>query len=92
MNELVNRRGFTRRKCELPARIKCHDEAPITCTIHGMSTGGATLSGPIAPLPNRFKLLLSDDGKVYRDCRLVWQSDLELGVEFTSELPICKPV
>ncbi len=38
-------------------------------------------------LPDYFILLLSHDGRLRRQCSIVWRSDTVVGVEFIPELP-----
>jgi hypothetical protein len=49
-----------------------------------MSEFGAklTLSNKIDGLPSQFVLLLAQDGRVARQCRLAWKYGDEVGVEF----------
>jgi len=58
------------------------------CVIRDISATGAQLAfkTPKA-LPENFILLLSPDGRVRRQCAVVWRSDDALGVKFISKLP-----
>jgi hypothetical protein len=49
-----------------------------------MSEFGAKLifSDQIGELPSQFVLLLAQDGRVARQCRLAWKYGDEVGVEF----------
>jgi hypothetical protein len=92
VEDLANRRGFNRRQCAIAARIQFLRQPPMLCSIHSISSGGATLSAPLTELPQHFKLLLSDDGEIFRSCRVIWQSGLQFGVEFANGPGSCKPV
>jgi hypothetical protein len=37
----------------------------------------------MAEVPKRFKLILSNDGRIQRDCKVVWQRGINIGVEFS---------
>ncbi|MEA3023040.1 MAG: hypothetical protein QOK01_1892 [Alphaproteobacteria bacterium] len=58
---------------------------PEPCILRNLSQTGARLActAPQA-LPDQFVLALSPDGKVTRDCTVVWRSGFELGVKFSS--------
>jgi hypothetical protein len=64
---------------------------PVRCVIWDMSDGGARLAiaRPTAELPHAFRLLLTEDGRVRRNCEVVWTDDRFVGVKFVSdwELP-----
>jgi diguanylate cyclase (GGDEF)-like protein len=57
----------------------------IDCVVRRISDRGATITveSPLG-IPRQFQLLIPEEGPP-RPCKLVWQSDKELGVEF--ELP-----
>src|SRR5580698_552002 len=54
----------------------------IDCVVRRMSDRGATITveSPLG-IPRHFQLLIPDEG-IPRPCKLVWQSDKEVGVEF----------
>jgi diguanylate cyclase (GGDEF)-like protein len=54
----------------------------IDCIVRRMSDRGATISvaSPLG-IPQHFQLLITDEG-IPRPCKLVWQSDKDVGVEF----------
>jgi PAS domain-containing protein len=54
----------------------------IDCVVRRVSDRGATITveSPLG-IPQHFQLLIPDEG-VPRPCKLVWQSDKEVGVEF----------
>lgn len=57
----------------------------IDCLVRRLSDHGATISveSPLG-IPRQFQLIIADEG-LPRACKVVWQSDRELGLEF--ELP-----
>src|SRR4051794_30382629 len=56
----------------------------IECGLGNMSEFGAklTFAKEIGQLPSQFVLLLAQDGRVARQCRLAWKYGDEVGVEF----------
>jgi hypothetical protein len=58
------------------------DEPRIRCVIWDISEGGARLAVayPITNLPPRFTLLL--EGKIQRQCEIVWTDARYAGVKF----------
>ena len=65
----------------------CNDEGSVVakCTMRDVSASGASLVlHPISEVPDRFSLVLSQDGKVRRYCEVVWRSQALLGVRFVS--------
>jgi hypothetical protein len=79
------RRQFERKKHSFPARIRDHVTGEtIVCQVCDISQAGASLRMAFADVPKRFKLLLSNDGRIARDCKVVWQRGIDLGVEFLS--------
>ena len=58
------------------------------CHIVDISDHGARLLVPNSQAaPERFTLLISQDGRVYRHCEVVWRSDGQLGVRFVPGPP-----
>jgi PilZ domain len=57
---------------------------PVECTIRDMSDTGArlTITSRIEALPHRFTLLLDKNGKVPRECEIVWVKAGYVGVRF----------
>jgi len=80
------RRRFDRRYFAQMGAVDVGDGAASSaCEILDISQGGARLRPLMcAPqtLPERFILLLSSCGRVRRNCRVVWRSAIELGVQF----------
>jgi hypothetical protein len=59
---------------------------PVGCVIRDMSDAGARLmiTSPINFLPRKFSLWLDKDGKVQRECDVVWMRPPHLGVSFAA--------
>jgi len=67
----------------LAGKIICNfGQSTIDCVVHWISDRGATIEveSPLG-MPRHFHLLITGEG-VPRPCKLVWQSDKELGLEF----------
>ena len=65
--------------------------ATLPCVVHNLSNTGARITAPnVATMPNEFILLLSSRGDRLRDCRAIWRTKFELGVEFVSISPAVK--
>lgn len=60
------------------------NELPILCVIWDMSETGARLAvaRPLLNLPPRFTLALDGEGKVQRQCEVVWTDTRHVGVKF----------
>ena len=57
---------------------------PIECKVADLSMLGARIVLPRdQKLPDHFILLLSENGTAWQNCRLVWQTGLKAGMEFT---------
>jgi PilZ domain len=80
------KRRFRRKSFERVVALDLGDGSPSTkCEVLDISDGGARLRplmGSPKALPEKFILLLSTCGKVRRDCRVIWRSAAELGVQF----------
>jgi hypothetical protein len=77
------RRQTARQTIQLNAIIeRAPNIVPLSCLIIDMSVMGARISTPNAALPNDFTLLLSRDGPVRRNCKVVWRRDFTVGVQF----------
>src|SRR3984885_12825932 len=57
-------------------------QSTIDCVVRRLSDHGATISveSPLG-IPRHFQLLILDEG-IPRPCKVAWQSDKELGLEF----------
>jgi hypothetical protein len=59
----------------------------IACTVRDVSANGAKLElAKEVELPGKFKLALSRDGAVLRNCFLAWQFATVVGVRFSANL------
>ena len=80
------KRRFSRKLFERVATLDFGDGSPSTsCHVLDISDGGARLR-PLKctpkTVPEKFILLLSTCGKVRRNCRVIWRTAAELGVQF----------
>jgi len=65
------------------ARIAGNNVPVENCWIVDISASGAQLKVKSADtVPNRFILLLSRDGRLQRQCEVVWRSENAIGVRF----------
>jgi hypothetical protein len=79
------RRRSARQTIQLNAIIeRAPNLVPLSCLIVDMSVMGARISAPDAALPHEFTLLLSRDGPVRRNCKVVWRRDSTVGVQFVT--------
>ena len=80
------KRRFRRKSFERVATLDLGDGSPSTsCHVLDISDGGARLRPLMCSpktLPEKFILLLSTCGKVRRNCRVIWRTSAELGVQF----------
>jgi len=76
----------TRRKLHYPANIYTdEDPSPIPCMIADISaTGARIVVVEDRKMPERFLLLLTENGAARRNCHLVWQDERTLGVRFVA--------
>ena len=76
-------RQVPRRKLEFPARIDAAQmTGPVVCAVVDISERGAQLRVAHTDFPKVFNLLLSRDGKINRQCQVVWKDGTRVGVEF----------
>jgi hypothetical protein len=83
----AEKRKMQRKSLQRRVWIDLANGAPaIECALGNMSDSGAKLifSNEVGELPNQFVLLLAQDGRVARQCRLAWKYGEEVGVEFTA--------
>jgi len=53
------------------------------CAVSDLSSAGARLRvDPAAEIPNRFVLVLSEDGSLRRLCEIVWRKNDQMGIRF----------
>ena len=78
-----NRKGTRRRVVSLGARIAAADTSLVQCKMVDVCDSGARLiCAEAAKVPDNFRLILSHDGRLVRECKVVWRSANAIGVEF----------
>ena len=84
-----NRKG-SRRYVAHGARITWEGSADLTdCRMADVSAFGARLElKDVEAIPEQFILLLSHDGRLRRQCKVVWRSKDAIGVEFKPPFPV----
>ena len=90
MPRRIERRKHPRVEWNTPGRIRLHGDPVVTlpCVVHNLSNTGARITAPkIATLPAEFTLVLSSGAGKVRDCRVIWRSTADLGVEFVAAAP-----
>jgi hypothetical protein len=60
---------------------------PRDCMITDISRDGARLFAEDIAVPDEFHLLISGEGGVRRECRVIWRLGGEIGVSFTGPAP-----
>ena len=76
-------REYRRRRWDVVAQVRPHTGGDATpCKVLDISETGANLSVLYTDLPSRLLLLLSENGKIRRNCEVVWRKGLSLGVKF----------
>lgn len=80
----VELRKQPRRQFRYDARIITDKRAPpLPCSIADISDLGARLVlQRDSELPEEFVLLLTANGRAQRRCRMIWRTDLTVGVAF----------
>jgi PilZ domain len=80
-------RKHPRRHFDYSATIITDANAPsLSCKITDISHGGGRLELENGTeLPDRFMLLLSNNGGAHRRCRVIWRTGATVGVEFCSD-------
>jgi len=86
----ANQRKSKRRVIQQGARIVLTDGSFLgRCRICDVSASGACLEFTGADtVPDSFIVLLSYDGRLRRNCSVVWRSGNSIGVEFVSDFPL----
>ena len=81
---IAEKRKTPRRALRYAAWIGTADNAPLRgCVVSDISEGGARLDVEnAAELPEQFQLLLSGRDGIYRQCRAVWRTPNQIGVQF----------
>src|SRR5579872_6241190 len=79
-------RKSPRRAVSTPGIVFATNGKPIVeCKLRDVSaTGAQIVLDKETPLPERFVLAMSRDGKVRRQCSLVWQFSIMVGARFAS--------
>ncbi|HXW39675.1 MAG TPA: PilZ domain-containing protein [Xanthobacteraceae bacterium] len=85
----VELRKKPRRQFHYTARIIIDKNTPpLPCSITDISDLGARLVlQRDNELPENFLLLLTANGHAQRQCRVIWRTDLNVGVEFPQPQP-----
>jgi hypothetical protein len=79
----IEKRKSPRKAFERPGLIRLFWQASEPCIVRDISRTGARLAcSTTDKIPDEFRLQLSPDGVVARQCRVVWKSDTEIGVKF----------
>jgi hypothetical protein len=83
---ISEKRKTPRHALRYSAWIGTGDNAPLRgCIVSDISEGGARLDVESAvELPDQFQLLLSCRDGIYRQCRAVWRTNNQIGVQFES--------
>jgi hypothetical protein len=83
---LDNRRKHARVALGYEAVIHSGNVLISRCSVLDISREGARLflETPVESVPAEFVLRLSRNGKIERDCHLVWRQQNEIGVHFSS--------
>lgn len=59
------------------------DSEPRQCQLTDASDHGGKIAFPdVEKVPDKFILLLTEDGKAARKCEVAWRSDKEIGLRF----------
>jgi len=83
-----DKRRARRRVIHHTASILLEAEQVLPCSILDVSDTGARLeSARPDAIPDRFGLLLSDNGQPRRDCRVIWRDGRKIGVTFENRSP-----
>lgn len=80
---MADKRKAPRRPMWYMARIELGVDEFYSCAITDISNTGACINVDMPELvPDRFVLLLSDNGSARRNCRVVWRRSRQIGVTF----------
>ena len=82
----TERRKHPREDVDHPCWLRTDNVShPAPARISNFSKGGARITYLAhTQIPDKFDLLMTEDGKVGRQCRVVWRADKEFGVEFVA--------
>lgn len=83
----AEKRKKPRRSVTYPAYLDLGDGSPVrVCTLCDASEEGAQLAvADPQGVPDVFILALSADGAARRHCRVVWRTEMQIGVEFVKD-------
>jgi hypothetical protein len=82
---LGERRKHQRKKINRIGKLQTDSYSlPRDCLITDISQTGARLFAEGVEVPDQFQLLISGDGGVRRECRVVWRLGGEIGVAFVT--------
>jgi hypothetical protein len=86
--QVEQRRRF-RRYWDKPGCVTTGDGSLIRgCNVVDLSDSGARIAIAGADqIPDKIYLLLSPDGRVYRQCEIAWRGKDELGLHFINRRP-----
>jgi len=84
-----DQRKGARRSVANGARIACEGSADLRdCRMVDVSAFGARLElENVESVPDKFILVLSHDGRLRRQCSVVWRSENSIGIEFKPPFP-----
>ena len=82
----AERRKHPREDVDHPCWLRTDSSSHLApARISNFSKGGARVSYVShIQIPDKLDLLMTEDGKVGRRCKVVWRSDKEFGVEFVA--------
>jgi hypothetical protein len=82
----TERRKHPREDVDHPCWLRTDSSSHLApARISNFSKGGARISYVShIQIPDKLDLLMTEDGKVGRRCKVVWRSDKEFGVEFVA--------
>ena len=81
-----NLRQHARRAVFIKAQLLREGKPSLPCTLVDISDTGARLViEETSALPNRFTIVMGEQGVPRRQCRLIWRGDNEIGVTFETE-------
>lgn len=82
-----NKRKAPRRPMRYSAWVALKGDIQHGCTISDISESGARIDVESSDLvPEHFLLLLSRNGAVRRECRVIWRQPQQVGVTFEQRL------
>jgi hypothetical protein len=89
-----NKRRHRRQARERRAILRALDGGHISdCTVSDISAGGARVTlDRTGPLPQAFTLCLTNNGNVYRECKVAWRRESVIGVQFVDGARTATPI